>query len=228
MTWLITAKQYIPTVIGEAFGGGYFAGYISHTADGNPTHALIVAPAATGATGSSYTLTTNLAWALNQNAANGTNYSTTTIGTVTNGSFDGTANMAVFNTIGISNFPAAEFCENLTIGGFTDWYLPSRYELEIAYFNLKPSTAANDTRYGINAYSVPARSVNYTSTYPARTQLTSFSTGAQAFVAGGHWASDQVSASTARIINLNDGDASNINNGKTLLTRVRAFRRIAL
>jgi hypothetical protein len=51
MSWLITPQQPIPAVIGEPFGGGYFAGYISHTADGNPTHALIVAPRATGATG---------------------------------------------------------------------------------------------------------------------------------------------------------------------------------
>ena len=49
-------------VIGQAFGGGYFAGYISHTADGNPTHALIVAPRATGATGTSYKRTRNLEW----------------------------------------------------------------------------------------------------------------------------------------------------------------------
>jgi hypothetical protein len=33
-------------VIGEAFGGGRLAGFISHTADGHPTHALIVAPSA--------------------------------------------------------------------------------------------------------------------------------------------------------------------------------------
>jgi hypothetical protein len=33
--------------IGDAYGGGYFAGYISHTADGVATHRLIVAPAAT-------------------------------------------------------------------------------------------------------------------------------------------------------------------------------------
>ena len=33
-------------VIGEAFGGGHLAGFISHTADGHPTHALIVAPSA--------------------------------------------------------------------------------------------------------------------------------------------------------------------------------------
>ena len=62
MSWLVSAKQYIPAVIGEPWGGGYFAGYISHTADGNPTHALIVAPRETGATGTGYTLTTNLQW----------------------------------------------------------------------------------------------------------------------------------------------------------------------
>jgi hypothetical protein len=38
--------------IGFPMAGGYFAGYISHTANGVPTHALIVAPRATGATGS--------------------------------------------------------------------------------------------------------------------------------------------------------------------------------
>jgi hypothetical protein len=46
----LSRTQLIPAVIGEPWGGGYFAGYISHTADGNPTHALIVAPrSATGA-----------------------------------------------------------------------------------------------------------------------------------------------------------------------------------
>jgi hypothetical protein len=41
MTWQVTGKQKFPAVIGEPFGGGFFAGYISHTANGNPTHALI-------------------------------------------------------------------------------------------------------------------------------------------------------------------------------------------
>ena len=63
MSWVITGAQPFPAVIGEAFGGGFFAGYISHTADGSPTHALIVAPRATGATGTGYTLTTNPKWA---------------------------------------------------------------------------------------------------------------------------------------------------------------------
>jgi hypothetical protein len=44
--------------IGAAYEGGFFAGTISHTADGVATHALIVAPAATGASGTGYTITT--------------------------------------------------------------------------------------------------------------------------------------------------------------------------
>ena len=95
----LSRTQIIPTVIGEPFGGGYFAGYISHTADGNPTHALIVAPRATGATGSSYTLTTMLAWKTTN---------TTTAGT--GSSFDGAANTAAMVTAGINIHPAANFC----------------------------------------------------------------------------------------------------------------------
>jgi hypothetical protein len=37
---------------------------------------------------------------------------------------------------------------DLSIGGHTDWYLPARYELDIAYFNLKPGTRVNDTQAG--------------------------------------------------------------------------------
>jgi hypothetical protein len=146
MSWRITPTQPIPAVIGEPFGGGYFAGYISHTADGNPTHALIVAPRATGATGTGYTLTTNLQWKTT---------ATTTAGTTS--TFDGAANTAAMVTAGIADHPAANFCKNLSIGGFTDWYLPARYELDIAYFNLKPSTDANSTSWGTNIYAVPQR-----------------------------------------------------------------------
>jgi hypothetical protein len=52
-------------------------------------------------------------------------------------------------TAGIDDHPAAQFCVNLSIGGFTDWYLPARYELDIAYFNLKPSLqTANSYKLG--------------------------------------------------------------------------------
>jgi hypothetical protein len=217
MSWLVTAKQYIPAVIGEEFGGGYFAGYISYTADGNPTHALIVAPRATGATGTGYTLTTNLAWKTT---------ATTTTGTTSD--FDGAANTAAMVTAGIADHPAAQFCVNLNIDGFTDWYLPSRYELDIAYFNLKPSTTANNTGWGTNIYAIPQRNSNWSAAYPTPTNLTAWqaTAGSQAFVADFHWSSTEANAANAWFLTLNGGTQNN--NLKTLSLRVRAFRRIAL
>ena len=216
MSWLVTAKQYIPAVIGEEFGGGYFAGYISHTADGNPTHALIVAPRETGATGLGYTLTTNLAWKTT---------TTTTAGTTS--AFDGAANTAAIVTAGINDHPAAKFCVDLSIGGYTDWYLPSRYELDIAYFNLKPSTGANNTNFGINDYSVPKRTVNNTVSYPAQTSITAFNTSAEAFTDASHWSSGEISDTNTWFGNFTTGAIGNATKTSTV-PRVRAFRRIAL
>ena len=215
MSWLVSAKQYIPAVIGEPFGGGFFAGYISHTADGNPTHALIVAPSATGATGGGYTLTTNLQW----KTAN-----TTTAGTTS--AFDGAVNTAAMVTAGIADHPAAEFCVNLSIGGFTDWYLPSRFEMDIAYFNLKPTTGANNTSWGINDYSVPKRTANNTLTYPQQTYVTAFNASTEAFVVDNHWSSTENFATSAWGLFFSSGVQSGTN--KTTSSRVRAFRRIAL
>lgn len=216
MTWLVSAKQYIPAVIGEPFGGGYFAGYISHTADGNPTHALIVAPRATGATGAGYTLTTMLQWKTAQTSTSGT----TSL-------FDGVANTAAMLTAGTADHPAAEFCVNLNIGDYTDWYLPSRYELDVAYYNLKPNTTNNSTLWGANDYSIPKRTSNNTLVYPEQTYAANFVSSAEAFVANTHWSSTDFSGTNAWRLDLSNGIHST-NSTKTTGLRVRAFRRIAL
>lgn len=163
MSWRISTKQYIPAVIGEPFGGGYFAGYISHTANGQPTHALIVAPAATGQS------PTTLQFRSSDAVVSGT----TSL-------FDGYANTQAIIAAGIADFPGAQFCVNLTIGGFTDWYLPSVLEHDIAYQNLKPRPVLNnpnDTAFGINAYAVPKRDANRTPGYPEQTNVTLFQFG---------------------------------------------------
>ena len=303
MSTLFKATSYVPVNVGDAYQGGYFAGYISHTADGNPTHALIVAPKATGAT-------TNLTYAANAPAPDGVNYSSTLLGgsftgtiglagsagattgttlnvvsgltgkvrpgctitgtgvaagtTVvsqisgtTNGvgeytvsisqaitsraltagtsNFDGIANGTLFkdidNTVGSGStiFPAANFCEALSIGGFTDWYLPARYELDIAYFNLKPDTQANDTSWGSNDYSVPRRPLNNAPLFPRQTALTAFNTTAEAFVAETHWSSTETSATFGWGLNFSNGGQYNIGyNSKTTNLRGRAFRKLAL
>ncbi len=206
--------------IGESFGGGFFAGYISHTANGVATHALIVAPRATGASGTGYTLTTNYQWKT---------ASTTTTGTTS--TFNGRANTDAMITAGIASHPAAQFCTTLSIGGFTDWYLPAWYELEIAYFNLKPTTTSNSTSFGINAYAVPARASNYTSGTPAMASGTAAafnSTGAQRFQGvdnpSSHYTSTEVSSTTVRDIGFFNGSSNA--DSKTIFNRVRAFRRV--
>ena len=206
--------------IGAAYEGGFFAGLISHTDNGVATHALIVAPAATGATGTGYTLTTAKQWK--------TTY-TSTAGTSSD--FNGSVNSANMNN---ADHPAAQFCEGLSIGGYTDWYLPARYELDIAYQNLKPTTTSNNTSWGINAYSVPERTANRTAGAPAQTSVADFQTGgAEAFVAAFHWSSTQDSASPnlfAWGITFSTGEV--IYEDKVIIQnfnpRVRAFRKIAV
>ncbi len=202
--------------IGDPFEGGFFAGLISHTADGNPTHGLIVAPRATGATGTGYTLTTNLQWKTSQ---------TTTANTTS--PFDGAANTAAMVTAGIASHPAAQFCVNLNIGGYSDWYLPARFELDIAYQLLKPTTASNSTSWGINDYSVPKRTVNRTAGDPTQTSVTAFqSTGSEPFEGGTHWSSTESNASDAWRLNFSNGlQGTSV---KNLSVRVRAFRKFAL
>jgi hypothetical protein len=230
-TGISTQLEYLPDTlqIGDSFQGGFFAGYISHTADGNPTHALIVAPRATGATGTGYTLTTNLKWA-DQNVANPAN--ATLIGA--NNEFDGKVNTDLMmslianGTYSAGAFPAAQFCADLAIGGFTDWYLPARWELDIAYENLKPTTEDNSIDSGINDYSVPKRTINRTTTSTQQTSVTAFqSTGAEPFVDNTHWSSEQGTfAGGARILFFGNGNQFTFGNTNTF--RVRAFRKVPL
>ena len=207
--------QTLPS-IGDAYEGGFFAGLISHTANGVATHGLIVAPRATGATGSPYPLTDYKQWKTSNTSTAGTS-----------SDFNGSANSANMND---ASHPAAQFCENLSIGGYSDWYLPARYELDIAYENLKPDTTSNNTSWGINAYAVPARASNRTAGAPARTSLAAFQTGgAEAFVAANHWSSTEVSAANAWILGFNDGfQGSDSKTNIFFSLYVRAFRKFAL
>jgi len=127
-------------------------------------------------------------------------------------------------------FPAAQFCADLSIGGFTDWYLPSRLEFDIAYFNLKPSTQVNNTSWGANIYSVPRRPSNNSRNFPIQTTLTDFTTTTEAFVADNHWSSTEALASNAWFLGLNNGiqNSFSVSGSKTNDFRVRAFRKLAL
>lgn len=196
--------------IGEAYEGGYFAGYISQNADGVATHGLIVAPAASGYNGKS-----TLQWKTSSTSTPGTS-----------SLFDGAANTA---SMADASHPAANYCAGLTIGSYSDWYLPALYELGIAYYNLKPTTDTNNTSSGTNPYSVPARGSNYTAGDPSQTSVTAFqSGGAEAFVASSHWSSSEYSSSNAWNINFSVGTENSTLSKFLSSLYVRAFRKFAL
>jgi hypothetical protein len=229
MSWTVTPQLKtlagtagaIPqaSILGLPIDGGFFGGYISHTADGSPTHALIVAPKTGGDQA-------NLKWADETVAVPA---SATVVGA--NSTFDGQFNTDLMmslianGTYSADAFPAAQFCADLSLGGFTDWYFPARFELDIAYFNLKPSTANNVTTVGVNDYSVPKRTANYTLTYPSQTYVTAFNTTAEAFLAVNYRSSTENSATNASRVSFASGA---VGGNKTSADRVRAFRRIAL
>ena len=195
----------VPTVIGQAFGGGFYAGQIG--VSGTATHYLIVGPVASAQN--------TLAW---KNANTATSGADSVI--------DGPQNTADMVADGSSTvYPAAHFCNDLVIGGFSDWYMPAKNELEVCYYNLKPSTTSNNTSSGINTNAVPSRGSNYTAGTPAQTSATDFQTGgAEAFAAARYWSSTEASATNAWRQNFNDGLQSN--NNKTSSYRVRAVRRL--
>ena len=198
------SNSVTPLVIGGALGGGYFAGQIG--VSGVATHNLVVGPVASAENSSKQ-------WKI-------VNTSTTGTSSV----IDGPSNSAAMNDV---THPAAQFCEGLTIGGFSDWYMPAQNELEVCYYNLKPTTQNNDTGSGINANAVPARASNYTTGTPAQTSATDFrSTGAEDFAAGLYWSSTQQSAASAWLQAFYNG--AQAPNYKDYSNRVRAIRRVAV
>jgi hypothetical protein len=105
-----------PPTIGQAYGGGYYAGTFT---DAGVLYYLIVAPKASGES-------TSKQWKTSRTADTGASSET-----------NGPLNTSNTND---TSHPAAYFCKGLTIGGFSDWYLPARNEL-LVMFNLGPEVA---------------------------------------------------------------------------------------
>ena len=195
--------------IGAALGGGYFAGQISTAGNGVADYNLVIGPIASAQS--------TLAWR-NVNAA------TAGADSVINGP-QNTADIVADGNSTV--YPAAHFCNDLTIGGFTDWYMPAQNELEVCYYNLKPTTSSNNTSSGINANAVPARASNYTSGTPAQTSATDFkNTGAEDFVTANYWSSTEFNYAVVWYQNFSDG-TQDVGN-KYVARRVRAIRRVAV
>ena len=204
-----------PPVIGSVYGGGYFAGQISTAGNGVADYNLVVGPVASA-----------------QSALLWKNANTATAGA--DSVINGPQNTADIVADGSSTvYPAAHFCNDLVIGGFSDWYMPAKNELEVCYYNLKPTTTSNNTNTGINANAVPARASNYTAGTPAQTSATDFqSTGAEDFTSapyGNYWSSTEQSATNAWYKSFNSGTQyGETKNASAFAIFVRAVRRVAV
>ena len=219
--WPTAGNVAPPTTIGQAYGGGYYAGKIT---DNGVGYYLIVAPKATGEN-------TSVMWKTTNDAG------PTGVQTLTNGP---AATLAMFNA-GAANYPAAAFCHNLSIGGYTDWYMPARDELEILYRAFKPTITANyvydrgayngagfgsvvGDGMGQNANSIPAGAA-YTSGSPAQTSVALY-LGTEVFTATNYWSSTEFSAPNAWFQHF--GNGAQYYNDKTNSNYVRAVRRLII
>lgn len=206
---LSAASNSVTTLpaIGGAYGGGFFAGQISTAANGVADFNLVVGPVASAQSSLQYKIV-----------------NTATTGT--SSFINGPANSAAMNDV---THPAAQFCEGLTIGGFSDWYLPAKNELEVCYYNLKPTTTNNDTSSGTNTNAVPSRGSNYTSGNPAQTSATDFrSTGTEDFDAAYYWSSTQYDYTPGRAFLQQFGYGYQTTSTKNDARNVRAIRRVAV
>jgi hypothetical protein len=192
---------------GSLLGGGYFGGQIN---DGGTIYNLVVAPVTSGALngqngGASPTTiqyktsaSADLPSATVQNEVYGGPTTDLFKASAAHPAFSTFINGASGPNAGAFDLASGGAGGGTGIGGFNDWYLPAKNELEILYFNLKPNTTANSTTSGINPNAVPARASNYTAGNPARTTNALFqSGGGQAFSnALLYWSSTEVSSNT--------------------------------
>lgn len=161
------------------------------------------------------------------------------------------ATNAMFNADTSTVYPAAHWARGLSIGGFDDWYVPARDELELSWRNLKPVTDDNyitgtrsfsaidyetngnygdqsgDAR-GLNRNSAPAGAA-YTTTVPAQTGVALFQQGgAEAYEFGSayYWSCTEYSETFAWGQHwLSSAPGNQDLNSKSLTRRLRAVRR---
>lgn len=163
-----TNSIQIPTDPHTPFAGGFFVGRILVAA---MPYAVIVAPKAEG-----------------EHKAGKWNKTRKSV-TGAESFFDGHANTLAMAEAGS---PLAKWALDLRIGGFSDWYIPSRDEQELCYRRLNPNTRNGAYfRDGDNPSSVPV-GYPYTETSPGQTLIEAFRRGeSEAFEPAYYWASTQ-------------------------------------
>lgn len=205
----IALADKLTITAGEPLGGGFYVGVIN--GDGVP-YALIAAPKASGESAS-----------LSMKTSNSTTPSTIW-------PWNGALNTTNMILAGAAAHPAASFCKNLSIGGYTDWVLPAKDQLELMYRQLKPDTTANTTSFGANPSSDPI-GANYTAGAPSQTAIAAFKTGgSEAFATDtDYWSSTEATVNSSWSQLFSSGyQRGASSNYKTLGYRVRAVRMIPL
>ncbi|MFN4328334.1 MAG: hypothetical protein ACK4FF_05605 [Limnobacter sp.] len=191
-------EQTIPAV-GTAVLGGFFAGLVNINSQ---TKGIIVAPKATGEyKGKSAESDERI-----EGAACPVDGQKNTLDMIAAGS-------------ALGNWAKA-----LNIGGFTDWHIPSRDQLEIIYRAFKPTEYANSPYSGVNISSAPPQNL-YTNESPKQCELAEFKEGGEeAFDTTWYWTSTQVGAASAWIQYFTSGYQNDAWKGYHL--RARAVRTI--
>lgn len=212
---------------GDAYGGGFYVGKMSINGNGVATHHLIVSDISTRRT--------NLSW--DSRTTGNSGYETNI-----NNPINGPQNTTSLAGQG-SYYEAAIYCENLSSGGYTDWYLPSPQELQMCYYYLKPSTDANhnygDQYGGANPYAVAPQPINigYGTAGPSQTSATVFRLGnAQSFGTAGYYTSAESASSTlilrkvnVQVVYFSDGSIQESNKSQSWAGfYTRAVRRIPI
>lgn len=172
----------LPTTAGTPFAGGFYAGRFQ--IDGTE-YALIVAPKAQGEH--------QAVWGkYGQDIEGARSYN------------DGRANTEAMAEAGSA---LAQWALQLDIEGHSDWYLPSRDELELCYRNLKPTEDENycTWRDGDNPSSLPL-GYPYTADSPAQAADPAFQDdGDEAFQPVTYWSSTQYSPGNAWVQHFGGG-----------------------
>lgn len=188
--------------IGEAFGGGFFAGLIRI---GSSTYGLVVAPKENGEI--------NGEWGPRPTLDGARSF------------FDGMANTDVLAEAGSD---IAKWVRGLNIAEHTDWYIPSRDELEVCYRNLKPTDDANVCWCGDNP-SAYLPSYAYSIDTPALSTAKEFQEGGtQAFDPRRYWSSTQYAGNADGAWHQHFDDGDQDDGGKSFQARARAVRRFLI
>lgn len=117
------ASALPPSEYGAPYQGGFYAGQIKI---GSDWYALVVSP-------------------LSQETSLVANSEAFLMSTESKSIEDGWSNTNELVTLSSTSFIAATYCYNLQYAGYSDWYLPSLMELELAYRTLKPTNLVNAT-----------------------------------------------------------------------------------